>query len=51
MPYHHTAARIHEIIQAPKVLAAGQSVEPKNHGSRGLSSEGFVSIFRNFPVT
>jgi hypothetical protein len=40
MPYRHPAARIHEIVQSPKVLAAGQSVEPKKHGSHGLSFEG-----------
>jgi hypothetical protein len=36
MLYRHTAARIHEIVQALKVLAAGQSVEPKKHGRHGL---------------
>lgn len=51
MPYRHPAARIHEIVQAPKVLAAGQSVDPKKYGSHGLSFEAFDSIFRNFPVT
>lgn len=44
MSHHHTAARIHEIVQAPKVLAAGQSVEPKKHGSHGLSFEAFVEL-------
>lgn len=44
MLYRHPAARIHEIVQAPKVLAAGQSVEPKKNGSHGL---GFVSL--DFP--
>jgi hypothetical protein len=33
MPHHHPITRIHELVQAPKVLAAGQSVEPKKHGS------------------
>lgn len=51
MPYRHPAARIHEIVQAPKVLTAGQSVVPKKHGSHGLSFAAFASIFRNFPVT
>lgn len=37
MIYRHTAARIHEIVQAPKALVAGQSVSPKEHGSHGLS--------------
>jgi hypothetical protein len=44
MPYRHTATRIHEIVQAPKVLAAGQSVEPKKHGSHGMSFGAFVEL-------
>jgi hypothetical protein len=37
MNYRHTAARIHEIVKAPKALVAGQTVEPKKRGSHGLS--------------
>lgn len=37
MPYHHPAARIHEIVKAPKALVAGQSVSPEKDGSHGLS--------------
>jgi hypothetical protein len=44
MPYRHSAARIHEIVKAPKALVAGQSVEPKRHGSHGLSFEAFVEL-------
>jgi hypothetical protein len=44
MPYRHTAARIHEIVKAPKALVAGQSVSPKKHGSHGLSFEAFVEL-------
>ena len=51
MPNRHPAAHIHEIVQVPKILAAGQSVEPKKHSGHGLSFEAFVSIFQNFPVT
>lgn len=40
MSYRHPAAPILEIVKAPKVLAAGQSVEPKKHGRHGLSFEG-----------
>ncbi len=36
MSHRQPTARILEIVQAPKVLAAGQSVEPKKHGSHGL---------------
>ena len=39
MPYRHTAARIHEIVKAPKALVAGQSASSKKHGSHGLSFE------------
>jgi len=38
MPCRHTAARIHEIVKATKALVAGQSVEPKKHGSHGRES-------------
>jgi hypothetical protein len=38
----HPAARIHEIVKAPKALVAGQCVSPKKHGSHGLSFEAFV---------
>jgi hypothetical protein len=48
MPYRHPAARIHEIVQAPKVLAARQCVEPKKHGSHGLGFEGFCLDFSEF---
>ncbi len=41
MTYRHPAARIHEIVQAPKALVVGQSVSPKMRGSRGLSFEAF----------
>ncbi|MEI7909027.1 MAG: hypothetical protein WCK77_05270 [Verrucomicrobiota bacterium] len=37
MPYRHPAARIHEIVKAPKALVAGQSVSAKKRGSHGLS--------------
>jgi hypothetical protein len=37
MSYRHTAARIREIVKAPKALVAGLTVEPKKHGSHGLS--------------
>jgi hypothetical protein len=49
--YRYPATRIHEIVQAPKVLAAGQSVGPRKYGSHEMSFAGFVSIFRNIPVT
>ncbi len=39
MQYRHTASRIHEIVKAPKALVAGQSVEPKKHGSHGPGIE------------
>ena len=29
MTYRHPAARIHEIVKAPKALVAGQSVSPE----------------------
>jgi hypothetical protein len=44
MPYRHAAARIHEIVKAPKALVAGQSVSPKKRGSHGLSFEAFVEL-------
>jgi len=44
MPYRHPAARIHEIVKAPKALVAGQSVSPKKRGSHGLSFEVFVEL-------
>ena len=49
MPYRHPAARIHEIVQAPKDLAAGQSVEQKKHGSHGLGCEGAGGRFGLVP--
>jgi hypothetical protein len=36
MSYRHAAARIHEIVKAPKALVAGQSVSPQKRGSRWL---------------
>ena len=36
MPYRHPAARIHEIVKAPKALVSGQSVSPKKRGRHGL---------------
>ncbi len=50
MTYRHPAARIHEIVKAPKALVTGQSVSPKKRGSHGLNFERFVSIFRNFTL-
>jgi hypothetical protein len=44
MPYHHPAARIHEIVKAPKALVAGQSVSPKKRGSHGLMFEAYVEL-------
>jgi hypothetical protein len=46
MSYRHPAARIHEIVQAPKALVAGQSVSPKKRGSHGLSFEAFGAFIR-----
>lgn len=39
MPYRHPAARIHEIVQAPQVLAAGQSVEPNMHDGDAIDED------------
>jgi hypothetical protein len=33
MHYCQPSARIHEIVQAPKFVAAGQSVVQERHGS------------------
>jgi hypothetical protein len=44
MPYRHPAARIHEIVKAPKALVTGQSVSPKKHGSHGLSFGAFGEV-------
>lgn len=44
MPYRHSAARIHEIVKAPKALVAGQSVAPKKRGSHGLMFEAYVEL-------
>ena len=46
MPYRHPAARIHEIVKAPKALVAGQSVSPKKRGSHGLMFEAFGVLQR-----
>ncbi len=47
MNYRHTAARIHEIVKAPKALVAGQSVLPRKRGNHGLRFETFVSQSRS----
>ena len=39
MNYRRPAARIYEIVKAPKALVARQRVAPKKHGSHGLSFE------------
>lgn len=46
MPYRHPAARIYEIVKAPKALVVGQSVVPKKRGSHGLSFEVLVGSGR-----
>ena len=40
MSHRQPTARILEIVKAPEVLAAGQSVERKKQGSHGLSFGG-----------
>ena len=44
MTYRHPAARIHEIVKAPRALVAGQSVTPMKRGSHGLGFEAFVEL-------
>ena len=54
MAWGHPAARIHEIVKAPKALVAGQTVAPKRRGSRSLSFEAFgvlQRVGRSMPMT
>lgn len=44
MPYRHSAVRIHEIIQADKVLGSGQSVHGQKKGKQGLAFEATVDL-------
>lgn len=42
MSYRFPATHIHEIVQAPKRLIDGQSVEPEKRGKQGLRFHAFI---------
>lgn len=44
MSYRFSRHRIHEIVNASKVLTTGQSVEPENYGGNGLKFHAYVEL-------
>lgn len=44
MNFRFSSAQIHEIVQAAKVLVAGQSIVPEKKGKDGLRFQAFVEL-------